>query len=177
MIWIETITGIKVDLEHPTADMISSIDIGTALSNLCRFSGHVNQFYSVAQHSVEVAKQLPDDLKLFGLLHDAPEAYTSDIPSPVKKMLDEQLPWLEFCLQSAIDEKFKSNPTVDQIKIVEGVDQRMLITEAIAFRGKRFDDCLLDIEPFEIKIIPFSPDQARYIWMTTFTRLLSAPRS
>ena len=178
MIWIETISGMKVDLEHPKAEMIRASDIAIALSNICRFSGHVNQFYSVAQHCVMCANQLPYELKLAGLLHDAHEAYTSDIPSPVKQLIDGGLPWLEFCLQAAIDDRFNSHPTADQLEVIKEVDERMLITEAIALRGKRFDGYFLDVEPYDIEINPLLPSAIEYIWMSNLTRFLrNVPQS
>lgn len=64
---------------------IDLIDIAHALSNLCRYNGHVEHFYSVAQHSVIVSRQFSDEhLRRWGLLHDASEAYLGDVVSPLK---------------------------------------------------------------------------------------------
>lgn len=60
-------------------------DIAHSLSRLCRYNGHCGGFISVARHSLWVADHLPRDLKLWGLLHDAPEAYLGDMTRPVKK--------------------------------------------------------------------------------------------
>jgi len=67
--------------------------IANALAKMCRFNGHVHEFYSVAEHSVHVAglvyARTGDETKaLWGLLHDAPEVYLSDIPKPVKVYSD-----------------------------------------------------------------------------------------
>ena len=52
MTWIQTWSGRQFDLLAPTADMVDPVDIAHALSLICRFSGHVDRHYSVAQHCV-----------------------------------------------------------------------------------------------------------------------------
>lgn len=64
-------------------------DIAWALSNICRFGGHCHRPYSVAEHTLTVASLLPPHKKLFGLLHDAPEAYLGDVASPLKRRMLE----------------------------------------------------------------------------------------
>lgn len=88
---IRTFNGKYVDVFNPDIDTIDIIDIAHALSNTCRFGGHTYQFYSVAQHSAQVASlnMVPDELKLTALLHDATEAYMCDIPRPIKRNLQE----------------------------------------------------------------------------------------
>lgn len=89
MTWTQTYTGKRFDPLDPDPAMIDLADIAHALSNVCRFGGHSQHFYSVAQHSVFVADylfEIYDDRKiaLAGLLHDASEAYLGDIPRPLK---------------------------------------------------------------------------------------------
>lgn len=70
---------------HPTADMVDIEMLAHVLSQQCRFAGHTNEFYSVAQHSVMVSVMSLTDDKLWGLLHDASEALIVDVPRPLKR--------------------------------------------------------------------------------------------
>ena len=89
---IRTQTGIDFDIVDPDTWVFNMTDISFSLSNLCRFSGHLNRFYSVAEHSVRVSERLkswgaPPDVQLLGLIHDATEAYLLDIPRPWKPLV------------------------------------------------------------------------------------------
>lgn len=89
---VETFTGRYVDTKRPKAETICLEDIAHALSNTCRYGGHCNPYYSVAEHAVFVAERLrrkgaPPWLQLAGLHHDDAEAYLGDIPRPMKSLL------------------------------------------------------------------------------------------
>lgn len=88
--WIQTYTGKKFFPLDPRLEDICIEDIARALSMQCRYAGHVARFYSVAEHSVRVSRIIEErtgDLNkaLWGLLHDATEAYLCDIPRPLKR--------------------------------------------------------------------------------------------
>ena len=85
--WIRTSNG-KFSLEKPTFDIV---DIAHALSNNCRFNGHTSQFISVAEHCVNVSRimRIIGGDPRAGLLHDATEAYLSDVPAPFKQFLPD----------------------------------------------------------------------------------------
>ena len=93
--WITTYTGQHFYPLDPRPHEVNMLDIAHALSMICRFNGHTQFFYSVAEHSIRCAyhahEQWPDriELQLAALLHDASEAYLCDIPRPVKLQLPD----------------------------------------------------------------------------------------
>jgi len=83
--WGCTYTGRHYWPEDPHPCDLAITDIAHALSNMCRFGGHCREFYSVAQHSVLVSHLCDPADALWGLLHDASEAYIVDVPRPLKR--------------------------------------------------------------------------------------------
>lgn len=82
-----TASGTEIDLLNPNPADISIEDIAHQLSQQPRFAGATRIFYSVGQHSLMVARSCPENERLWGLLHDASEAYLSDLISPIKHHL------------------------------------------------------------------------------------------
>lgn len=86
---IELLSGAYMDYLHPEESEATIEDIGHALSNNCRFAGHLPRFYSIAQHvantALVVAALGGDKQTQFeGLMHDTAEAFTNDLPTPLK---------------------------------------------------------------------------------------------
>ncbi|MBI5480351.1 MAG: phosphohydrolase [Deltaproteobacteria bacterium] len=84
MSWIQTYTGRQFFPLEPRPADVDVRDIAHSLAMQCRFNGHCRPFYSVAEHSVRVSRILEGRERLWGLLHDAAEAYISDLPRPLK---------------------------------------------------------------------------------------------
>lgn len=93
--WIQTFTGVQFWPMDARPEEIVLLDIAHALSMLCRFNGHCRKFYSVAEHAVHVSRVVPPADARWGLMHDAAEAYLSDLPKPVKQELSEFRVWEE----------------------------------------------------------------------------------
>lgn len=72
----------------PSVDAIAIEDIAHALAHQCRFNGHTRVFYSIAEHCVSVSRLCAPEDALWGLLHDAAEAYLGDLIAPVKYLPD-----------------------------------------------------------------------------------------
>lgn len=118
--WTLTHSGIKMFYLEPTLKMLSEDDIVHHTSNICRFTGAVSQFYSVAQHSVFVAqlmKKILDDEGvdrtveywdqiLAALIHDAAEYIVNDIATPLKKAIRGKYDWIEMGILRKIFELY-----------------------------------------------------------------------
>jgi hypothetical protein len=166
-----TYSGKKFWPEFPERSEIDIEDIARALSRLCRFGGHCRFFYSVAQHSVLLANEMPTlELKRIALMHDAPEAYTQDIIRAVKRLLKEYKP-IEAGFWKIISTKF--NLPLELPQIVKDGDNRILLTErhALISSTARWD--LDDLyEPFETPIFPMGPDAAFKAFMQLANEIL-----
>lgn len=82
--WFQTYSGVKFYPYDPNPEDVKLEDIAHHLSLMCRFNGGTKVFYSVAQHSVLVSQQVAPQFALWGLLHDAGEAYVGDMVRPLK---------------------------------------------------------------------------------------------
>lgn len=86
--WMQTYTGRQFWPLDPRVEEVDPLDIARALSHQCRYAGHVNRFYSVAEHCILMSLVMPTrELALAALLHDAAEAYVVDVPRPLKRHL------------------------------------------------------------------------------------------
>lgn len=131
--WIQTYTGRKFDPTNPEPEDVDIVDIAHALANNCRFTGHTHKHYSVGQHSVLGSYIVPPEYALHFLLHDASEAYLSDISKPVKRVLPDYRE-MEWKVQWAIMEKFGLNGKLPGV--VKLVDSLMCFTEKRDLMGK-----------------------------------------
>ncbi len=134
MTYMTTFTGEDFDAINPDIDKIKIQDIAHALSLICRGNGHLKQFYSVAMHSINCAKEAKarnfcTKTQLICLLHDASEAYIADIIRPVKPHLANYYE-LEEKLQSLVYKKFVKTPISDsEMQKMKQIDDEVLAFE------------------------------------------------
>lgn len=132
--WMETYTGKFYPID-PKSNEVNLIDIAHGLSLICRFGGQCKHFYSVAQHCLNVYKDLDSlgfhyIIQLYGLLHDSSEAYICDIIRPFKSEIPEYK-ILEKNVEIVIYEKFGlTYPSEDIHKIIKRSDDEVLYNEA-----------------------------------------------
>jgi uncharacterized protein len=168
--WIQTYSGMRFNPTKPNIAAINLQDIAHALSRQCRFSGHVKNYYSVAEHSVLVSYLCDAKDALAGLLHDASEAYLVDIPAPLKRS-GKFSAYLEFekNMQIAICKKFGLEEA--EPESVKLADKLILATEA--------RDCLISIRedwvnestPLPFKILGMNPEEAENCFIKRFFEL------
>lgn len=83
--WMQTFTGRQFWPLDPRPEDVDLVDIAHSLAYQCRYGGHTQRFYSVAEHCVLMSLFMPTrELALYALLHDAAEAYVTDVPRPLK---------------------------------------------------------------------------------------------
>jgi hypothetical protein len=142
---IHTATGGFFNYDNPEESEITIMDIAHALSNIPRFCGHTMKFYSVAEHShmcVEYLRKLVEESEVGGeklvisyetymatLLHDAAEAFMSDIPRPFKHRIP-QIADEEKKILSTIITKLELDLDEADWGLVKRADNYMLMLEA-----------------------------------------------
>lgn len=145
---LETVSGKKINVTDPNPDTIEITDIAWALSRMPRFSGHSIPYvpYSVAQHCIQVMRELAPHgpkIQMYGLLHDAAEAYINDLPSPVKHIpeIHAVISKLENKLMLTIYEALAIDPpTEEEEQIVKIADKIQQAVEAYNFMYSRGHD-------------------------------------
>ena len=204
--WIQTYTGLSFYPNDLRPEDIDINDIAHALSLICRFNGHCTEFYSVAEHSVRVSRYMqaryarckmempsPDVCSIYGLMHDTPEAYITDIPRPIKIDLP-QFKVLEDSIYIEILKKFKLRGDYKSVKnyfngfetreryfparkfitIDEAVhlaDNILLATEKRDIMRREPQSWGLMAPPLKKRIIPYSPREAERLFLNEFYRL------
>ena len=182
-IWMQTASGRKATPSRLEASEISVEDIAHHLGNLCRWTGACRYFYTVAQHCVLVSEALTQrenrpDLAIYGLLHDASEAYTNDINSPLKYSPEMMgFRYVERRAEDAILSAFDLTPlSPEDLAIIKRVDLRMMATEAITFGLMKplHPDWVLEEQPYKDHAIPWFwyPFEARQRWLDRFNLLM-----
>lgn len=160
MSYITTFTGKHLDPLEPDMTLVDIRDIAHALSLTCRGNGHVKTFFSVAQHCINCALEAEargysPRLILACLIHDASEAYMSDVPRPLKRCLGEYCR-AEDRLLDLIYEKYLGAPlTEEEEKLVKSIDNDMMYYDLRELLGE-----ISAVDAPEIKI------SLNYDWVT-----------
>lgn len=157
---------------NPRPEDILIGDIALALSHTCRFGGLCSVFYSVAEHSILVAKVLESEgasplTVLAGMMHDAEETYIPDIPRPVKEMMPEAKGIYEI-LNNAIVKKYHLEGA--DWEHIKEIDDRLCTTEAKTL-GIWNEEWESSGRPLDVKLYLWSCEDARQLFLNNFLEL------
>ncbi|AWL12785.1 uncharacterized protein HMF8227_02333 [Saliniradius amylolyticus] len=171
----QTYSGDYLDLSGPDVSALTVNDIAHSLSNQCRFNGHCQAFYSVAQHSVLVSQIVPRELQYDALFHDAAEAVTGDMTHPIKRML------LDFqALEDEVEEALFA-----QLGVTTPLDPAIKQADLILLATERRDlmaeqtlpwAMLEGVEPLSEVISPWTPEQAKQRFQARYNQLVLRER-
>lgn len=123
---IRLYSGVMFDYSSPHDCAVDIHDIAEGLSKICRFAGQCCHFYSVAQHAVNASYIVEEGFEYDALLHDTAEAFTNDIPRPMKMRIPG-FKELEASIEGAMSLRFGfSYPLPPAVRLV---DDQMLKLE------------------------------------------------
>ena len=168
--FITTYTGVHFFPTRPDPDGVRIVDVAHALSLLCRGNGHVKTFFSVGQHCLHCAREAlarncSRRVALACLLHDASEAYLSDVPRPFKQHLP-QYRALEDRLLTAVYQKYLGGPlTEEEQRQVKQIDDDMLAYDLAYLLNMPPEDGVLPkmASEFSYEVLPFATVEEQYV--------------
>lgn len=193
MSWMQTYSGKAVRLDEPHPDSILLEDIAWSLSGQQRYAAHCRESYSVAQHSVLIARYLYETTKdpliaMAGLLHDGHEAYMGDLPTPVLAVLPldtrQALKELKLRLDAAICASLchkHQHALVGMMRsaLVRDADTRILLDERMALHALPpipWDIDEMGFEPLGVDIVAWDRVTAESEFVFEFQRLTDLMR-
>jgi hypothetical protein len=176
--WIQTFTGQAVRPLNVRPEDVDIRDIARHLSMLCRYAGAVQRFYSIAEHSVRVARrvwELTGDVEWTrkAAVHDSPEAYLVDVPSPLKRSLFMWFyRWAE--RRAARSISIALGVMIPEPKAVKAADTEILGTEARQLKSPVHPEWRL---PPALNIGPlgWEPWKAEHVFLQTWNALNGNP--
>jgi len=169
--WMQTYGGRAFYPMTPRCEDVELEDVAHALSLLCRYGGHVQRFYSVAEHCVRMSQAVSPENALWALLHDATEAYMGDMIRPLKRSMPAYVE-AEDRLMQAICARFDINDEMPPE--VHEADSRILHDERAALLGpspQPWNDALEAMKPLGVTISGWDPPLAKYEYLNRFYEL------
>lgn len=174
-----THSGRMIDLSAPVPEDINLEDIAHHLARVCRFGGAVDEYYSVASHSVYVARIVEawegatPELVRAALLHDATEAYLGDMVSGLKR-LNAPYKALERQWARVVEKRF--DVSFEGCPIIKDADLRARLSECRDLFGGAYPRELLlggegDRQPWPEVCRPLAPAEAEWEFLAFADRL------
>ena len=168
--WCATLSGRRYYPQNPQPAQFSLTDVASGLGNTCRFGGQCPRFYSVAEHSVLVARvveRMAPALAFAALMHDAAEAYLGDVPTPLKLCLPSY-ETLERATLAAIFEAF-AIPGDPYDSVIKRADLAVLRTEVVQFEMD-WGEAHPQGAPADVALECWDPAWAQGAFLAAFSR-------
>lgn len=165
---ITTYGGTHFSPTNPDMNDFHISDAAHALSLICRGNGHVKQFFSVGQHCINCALEAEargysKRVTLACLLHDASEAYMSDVPRPFKKYLKEYAVFEEKLLSLIYRKYLDSDVTEEEQRLIKQIDNDILAYDLFYLLGEGNEENLPQMKrTFSYEVRPFEDVEREY---------------
>lgn len=166
--FITTYSGAKFYPDDMNISDIPIEDIAHALAHNCRYNGHVERFYSVAEHCVAVGLCVPEEDRFAGLMHDVCEAFMPDMPRPLKGCIpgfDE----FEERLEKAVADAFEIPwPLPESVRYVDKnivKDEALVLYKSPPEWIQQFQSVAKDVA-----FLGLSPIQAKEYWLGAYDK-------
>ena len=163
---ITTYRGREIDVLRPTVSDIYIEDIAHALSMICRYGGHSERFYSVAEHCVHLSNCATEENALEALMHDSAEAYIGGIVRPIKDAIPE-FQRIEDKLYSVIASRYNFHGDIPEE--VHSLDDRILVNEECLLmpRSGKWPS-LAGLRPLAVELQFWTPQEAEAAFLQRF---------
>lgn len=172
---IRLLSGSLFDYNDPDKSAVTIEDIACALSNVCRFAGHLPQFYSVAQHAINTSRIVDAGNAYAALLHDTAEAFTNDLPTPLKHAVPV-FKQLEESIEASMSRRFGFQyPLSDAVRLA---DLQMLALEKVHIKRDLSPWSVLEGIEYEhlkglVDLRPMAPCRAKALFLERYADLHS----
>lgn len=171
--------GHKLYFLEPKPTDYDPIRVANALAREVRFAGNYGGTYCVAQHSVLVSQAVEQAggnarQALAGLVHDAAEIVTGDLPSPLKKYMSGYA-YLEALQNTAIEARYGVDLDDELVKrcdrMVLSAEVRMLVPVPDQHLFAVDTEYFRDEQPGWLQILPWTHSEVIAHFMDRYDQL------
>lgn len=178
--WILTHKGHAFSFDDVESNVYDIEDIAHSLAMTCRYGGMTRWHYSVAQHSVLIAREIwhqtgNASAALDGLMHDAEEAYMGDMKTPLKNLMPDFMA-MSARVDAAIRKAFAhvGVPATMQPLTME-YDTRILLDEKRALLPDTEPRWPIETDgtmPLEVFMSHWTPEEAKVAFLGNYRYLV-----
>jgi uncharacterized protein len=171
-------TGEYFDYVDPDSSIVTIEDVCYGIGYEGRFAGQCYSrtlfkrvWYSSGQHSVLMSYVVEPVMALEALFHEAGEAVCGDMTGPLKSLCPEYKAIEKRCEASILSKL--GIQMLHKLEIKQA-DVRMFLTERrdlTAWRGEKWTADKDGLQPFDIRIMPWTPDEASVAMLERYKEL------